>query len=108
MPLVPIGKLKITTGGFEEDEEKDLEEVALRVAEEALKEESSAGEDIKEFVIPMGWTVLSPLCVSWFTYSETVTFLQGIVYTLIPLSPLQGSGNIIPMDWSPTVLIVDA
>lgn len=54
MPLVPIGKLKITTGGFEEDEEKDLEEVALRVAEEALKEESSAGEDIKEFVIPMG------------------------------------------------------
>jgi len=39
-------------GGFEED--KDLKEVASRVAEEAVEEESSTGKDIKEFVAPIG------------------------------------------------------
>jgi len=51
IPIIPIGELEIHHGGF-----RTLEEVATSVAEEALeeeKEESSEGEDIKEFIAPV-------------------------------------------------------
>ena len=50
IPVIPIGELKIHHIGF-----RTLEEVATSVAEEVLEEEeeSSEGEDIKEFVTPV-------------------------------------------------------
>jgi len=40
--------------------------------------------------------------------SKTIIFLQATIYRLIPLDPLPSSDAIIPMDWSPTVLIIEA
>jgi len=54
-----MGELKVMTGGFKE-EEKDLEETTSNVVGEVLEEESSAGEDIKEFIVPIGRTAPSP------------------------------------------------
>ena len=47
----PIDDLEITRGGFDEAR---LEETAISVAEEALAdEESSAGEDVEAFIVPV-------------------------------------------------------
>ena len=51
IPIIPIRELEIHRVGF-----GTLEEVATSVAEEVLEEEkeSSEGEDIEEFVAPVG------------------------------------------------------
>ena len=49
IPIIPIGELEIHRVGF-----GTLEEVATSVAEEVLEEESSEGEDVEEFVAPVG------------------------------------------------------
>jgi len=52
IPIIPVGELEIHCGGF-----GTLEEVATSVAEEVLgeekEEESSEGEDIEEFIVPV-------------------------------------------------------
>ena len=58
--IVPIGDLEITRGGFDEEvRDGDMESgsVAEQMAEVVLEEseeESSAGEDIEEFIHPVG------------------------------------------------------
>jgi len=50
IPIIPIGELEIHRVGF-----RTLEEVATSVAEEVLEEEeSSEGEDVEEFIAPVG------------------------------------------------------
>ena len=60
--IVPVGDLEVTLGGFEEVRDGDVELglVTEQMAEAVLEEnveESSAGEDIKEFIHPVGGCV---------------------------------------------------
>ena len=60
LAIIPVGDLEVTRGGFNEevqDGNVELGSVTEQMAEAMLEEneeESSAGEDIEEFIRPVG------------------------------------------------------
>jgi len=64
--LVPVGDLKVTPGGFEEevrDGDVEPDSVASQVAEQVLQEEEeeSEGTDVEQFMYPVGRICSRPL-----------------------------------------------
>lgn len=75
----------------EEKSNMELESVASRVAEEALdeEEESSEGEDIENFIQPVGRICSCTFwCTGLLTYSINVQSWRGSFSQLIHSSPL--------------------